>query len=93
MTYDLSLYRFKNYMIAMVNKNLLPLRYKLPFVGDVIFFSQGLKYNVEMLLFCTSYITFAAIKINTQSKLRQGRLAGFLLLHFLFTFRGSVGTI
>ncbi|XP_069778764.1 autophagy-related protein 9B isoform X2 [Narcine bancroftii] len=43
--------RFKNYMVAMVNKSLLPVRLSLPFLGDVIFFSQGLKYNFELIFF------------------------------------------
>ncbi|KAL5006246.1 hypothetical protein ScPMuIL_015052 [Solemya velum] len=43
--------RFKNYMIAMVNKSLLPLKFKLPFVGDCAFMSTGLKYNMELILF------------------------------------------
>ncbi|XP_078254067.1 autophagy-related protein 9B [Rhinoraja longicauda] len=43
--------RFKNYMVAMVNKSLLPVHLSLPFLGDVIFFSQGLKYNFELILF------------------------------------------
>ncbi|XP_078071683.1 autophagy-related protein 9B isoform X2 [Mustelus asterias] len=43
--------RFKNYTVAMVNKSLLPVRLSLPLLGDVIFFSQGLKYNFEMIFF------------------------------------------
>ena len=33
--------RFKNYLVAMVNKELLPLKFRLPFVGEqyvVLFF-------------------------------------------------------
>ncbi|XP_030624289.1 autophagy-related protein 9B isoform X2 [Chanos chanos] len=43
--------RFKNYTVAMVNKSLLPVRLHLPFLGDTIFFTQGLKYNFELILF------------------------------------------
>ncbi|CAK9827119.1 Autophagy-related protein 9A [Anthophora retusa] len=43
--------RFKNYMVAMVNKSLLPVRLKVPLVGEVIFMTRGLKYNMELLLF------------------------------------------
>ncbi|XP_006825096.1 autophagy-related protein 9A-like [Saccoglossus kowalevskii] len=43
--------RFKNYMVAMVNKELLPIRIFLPFVGDIIFLTNGYKYNLEMILF------------------------------------------
>lgn len=44
--------RFKNYQIAMINKSLLPVRLKVPLVGEVIFMTRGLKYNMELLLFC-----------------------------------------
>ena len=43
--------RFKNYLVAMVNKSLLPLTLPMPFVGSIIFLTQGLKYNLELLLF------------------------------------------
>ncbi|XP_077375796.1 autophagy-related protein 9B [Festucalex cinctus] len=43
--------RFKNYMVAMINKSLLPVRLQLPLLGDVIFLTQGLKYNFELILF------------------------------------------
>ncbi|CAM9205175.1 unnamed protein product [Bubo scandiacus] len=43
--------RFKNYMVAMVNKSLLPVRFHLPLLGSVVFLTQGLKYNLELLLF------------------------------------------
>ncbi|XP_057716103.1 autophagy-related protein 9A isoform X2 [Corythoichthys intestinalis] len=43
--------RFKNYMVAMVNKSLLPVRFQLPLLGDVVFFTRGLKYNFELIFF------------------------------------------
>lgn len=43
--------RFKNYMVAMVNKSLIPVHLKVPFYGNLVFFSSGLKYNIELLLF------------------------------------------
>ncbi|XP_064361619.1 autophagy-related protein 9B isoform X2 [Dromaius novaehollandiae] len=43
--------RFKNYTVAMVNKSLLPVRFQLPLLGPVVFLTQGLKYNLELLLF------------------------------------------
>ena len=36
--------------MALVNKDLLPVRLTLP-GADVVFLSQGLKYNMEWLLF------------------------------------------
>ncbi|CAB0006756.1 unnamed protein product [Nesidiocoris tenuis] len=43
--------RYKNYMVAMVNKSLLPARFNVPLIGEVVYLSHGLKYNIEMLLF------------------------------------------
>ncbi|XP_060549698.1 autophagy-related protein 9B isoform X2 [Pantherophis guttatus] len=43
--------RFKNYLVAMVNKSLLPIRFQLPLLGRGVFLTQGLKYNLELLLF------------------------------------------
>lgn len=48
--------RFKNYMVAMINKSLLPVRLQVPIIGEVIFMTRGLKYNMELLLFCEIYI-------------------------------------
>uniref|UniRef100_A0A673KSP8 Autophagy-related protein 9 n=1 Tax=Sinocyclocheilus rhinocerous TaxID=307959 RepID=A0A673KSP8_9TELE len=43
--------RFKNYTVAMINKSLLPVRLRVPFFSDMIFLTQGLKYNFELILF------------------------------------------
>ncbi|XP_047543440.1 autophagy-related protein 9A [Vanessa atalanta] len=43
--------RFNNYMVAMVNKNLLPLQIRVPCIGDFHYLSRGLKWNLEFLLF------------------------------------------
>ncbi|KAJ8012206.1 hypothetical protein DPEC_G00066280 [Dallia pectoralis] len=43
--------RFKNYMVAMVNKSLLPVQLELPLLGNLVFLTQGLKYNFELILF------------------------------------------
>ncbi|XP_039764035.1 autophagy-related protein 9A [Pararge aegeria] len=43
--------RFNNYMVAMVNKNLIPLQIQVPFIGDFHYLSRGLKWNLEFLLF------------------------------------------
>ena len=43
-------------MLALVHKNILPLEHRVPFLGDVIFFSEGLKFNIEWILF-GSYLT------------------------------------
>ncbi|XP_062325375.1 autophagy-related protein 9A [Osmerus eperlanus] len=43
--------RFKNYMVAMVNKSLLPVRFCPPLLGDCVFYTRGLKYNFELIFF------------------------------------------
>uniref|UniRef100_A0A4W6ECV7 Autophagy-related protein 9 n=1 Tax=Lates calcarifer TaxID=8187 RepID=A0A4W6ECV7_LATCA len=43
--------RFKNYMVAMVNKSLLPVRFRLPVLGESVFYTRGLKYNFELIFF------------------------------------------
>ncbi|XP_076159593.1 autophagy-related protein 9A [Alosa pseudoharengus] len=43
--------RFKNYMVAMVNKSLLPVRFHLPMLGNWVFYTRGLKYNFELIFF------------------------------------------
>ncbi|XP_037960831.1 autophagy-related protein 9A-like [Teleopsis dalmanni] len=52
---DLDIYhrilRFKNYMVALTNKNLLPVKYNIPIIGEVISLSRGLMVNVDFILF------------------------------------------
>uniref|UniRef100_A0A673B662 Autophagy-related protein 9 n=1 Tax=Sphaeramia orbicularis TaxID=375764 RepID=A0A673B662_9TELE len=43
--------RFKNYMVAMVNKSLLPVKFRLPVLGECVFYTRGLKYNFELIFF------------------------------------------
>ncbi|XP_037038233.1 autophagy-related protein 9A isoform X2 [Bradysia coprophila] len=43
--------RFKNYMVALMNKNLLPSKICPPIIGESVCFSRGLRYNIEMILF------------------------------------------
>ncbi|XP_044278444.1 autophagy-related protein 9B isoform X2 [Varanus komodoensis] len=43
--------RFRNYLVALVNKSLLPVRFRLPLLGEVVFLTRGLKFNLELLLF------------------------------------------
>lgn len=35
----------------MVNKSLLPVRFRLPVLGDIVFYTRGLKYNFELIFF------------------------------------------
>lgn len=53
---DLDIYhrilRYKNYLVAMINKGILPVRISvLPCLPSIVFFSQGLKFNLEWLFF------------------------------------------
>lgn len=38
-------------MVAMMNKNLLPSKICVPFIGESVCYSRGLRYNIEMILF------------------------------------------
>lgn len=42
----------------MVNKNLLPLKFRVPIFGETIFLTRGLKYNMEFLLFWGPWAPF-----------------------------------
>lgn len=44
--------RFKNYLVAMVNKGVIQCRFSLPLYGEKVFFTHGLKFNYELILFC-----------------------------------------
>ncbi|CAG0885065.1 unnamed protein product [Darwinula stevensoni] len=44
--------RFKNYLVAMVNKQLVSFTLHIPLIGEVVFLTRGLKYNLELILFC-----------------------------------------
>ena len=58
---DLDIYhrilRFKNYLVSMVNKDILPLRLTpLPCLPSFMFLSHGLKFNLEWLFFKVRYL-------------------------------------
>lgn len=52
---DLDIYhrilRFKNYLVALMNKNLLPVRFTVPVLGEVVTLSRGLLFNIDLILF------------------------------------------
>ncbi|XP_054163447.1 autophagy-related protein 9A-like [Oppia nitens] len=52
------LLRHHNFMIALINKGLLPIHYKVPFIGEVIYLTKGLQFNFQLLLFKTSFSLF-----------------------------------
>ncbi|GLG98624.1 Autophagy-related protein 9 [Gryllus bimaculatus] len=50
--------RFKNYFVAMINKSLLPVKIRIPFIGEIVYLTRGLKYNLELLLFWGPWAPF-----------------------------------
>ncbi|KAK6634991.1 hypothetical protein RUM44_000240 [Polyplax serrata] len=79
--------RFKNYMVAMVNKSLIPVQLKIPFYGNVIFFSRGLKYNIELLLFRGPFAPFVNnwhLKEDYKKVSKRKELADSLSKHILW---------
>ena len=54
--------RFKNYLVAMINKSILPCKFHFPFYGEKVFFTQGLKFNYELLLFCKQVFHFSIFR-------------------------------
>ena len=42
----------------MVNKSILPPKFNVPFMGETIFLTRSLKYNIEFLLFWGPWAPF-----------------------------------
>ncbi|XP_014257003.1 autophagy-related protein 9A [Cimex lectularius] len=80
--------RFKNYMVAMVNKSLLPPRFKLPFFGsEIVYLSHGLKTNIEFLLFWGPWSPFVNswhLKEDYKKVSKRQELASLLSKHILY---------
>ncbi|GLV38783.1 Autophagy-related 9 [Carabus blaptoides fortunei] len=79
--------RFKNYMVAMVNKGLIPAQIRVPYVGDVLFLTQGLKYNLEMILFWGPWSPFQDnwhVKEDYKQANKRKELAADLSKHILW---------
>ncbi|RXG68474.1 Autophagy-related protein 9A [Armadillidium vulgare] len=43
--------RYENYFIAMVNKNVIPLKLKLPILGEIVFLPRTLRFLLNGILF------------------------------------------
>ncbi|XP_017044652.1 autophagy-related protein 9A [Drosophila ficusphila] len=43
--------RFKNYLVALMNKQLLPVRFHIPLYGEVVSLSRGMLFNIDFILF------------------------------------------
>lgn len=85
--------RFKNYMVAMVNKALLPLKYKVPCYGDYVFLTTGLKYNLEMILFWGPWSPFENnwhLKTDFKNYHKRQELAAYLSRRILWVGIGNL---
>lgn len=69
--------RYKNYMISMVHRDVLPLSFNLPFIGETTFLTEGLKMNIEWLLFgahaYNPWAPFSSFQLKPQYKRRACR--------------------
>ncbi|XP_060519023.1 autophagy-related protein 9A isoform X2 [Cylas formicarius] len=50
--------RQENYFVAMVNKKLIPPRIYMPFLGDIVYWTKGMRYNIVGLLFWSPWSPF-----------------------------------
>ncbi|PSN50994.1 Autophagy-related protein 9A [Blattella germanica] len=85
--------RFKNYTIAMVNKSLLPVKFCVPFLGDIVFFTRGLKYNIELLFFWGPWAPFKNswhLKDDFKRVGKRKELAEQLSKHILWVGIGNL---
>lgn len=65
--------RFKNYMVALANKNLLP-SITLPVLGKTQFLSHSLKFNYQLIFFNSPFSIFENnFKIRDEYKVKKDR--------------------
>lgn len=79
--------RFKNYMVAMINKSLLPVKFQVPFIGETIFLSHGLKENMEFLLFWGPWSPFENnwhLRDDYKKSAKRNELAADLSKHIMY---------
>lgn len=50
--------RQQNYLVAIANKRLLPARLQIPGLGEVVYWTRGLRYNMQLLLFWGHWAPF-----------------------------------
>lgn len=50
--------RQENYMVALANKRLLPPRLNVPFVGEYVYWTKALRFNIQCLLFWSPWSPF-----------------------------------
>ncbi|XP_014283339.1 autophagy-related protein 9A isoform X2 [Halyomorpha halys] len=84
--------RFKNYMVAMINKSLIPPKFHLPLVGEVIYFSHGFKFNLEMILYWGPSSPFQEsfrLKDDYKKIAKRKELAAHLSRHISYVAIGN----
>ena len=95
--------RFTNFLVAMVNRSKLPCKINIPFYGEKVFFSEGLRFNFEMILFWGYGTPFDnSYHLNDKYKQRYNReeltrqlqaviaiyaVVNFLLFPLIFLYR------
>lgn len=76
--------RFKNYLVAMVNKELLPLKFKLPFIGEHALLTHGMRFNLDILLYWSPWSIFVnsyTLREDYKSHQQRKRLSDQLATH------------
>lgn len=81
--FDFIVYRYKNYMVALMNKNLIQTTVHLPLAGETNFFSKSLRFNLELIFFRTLINltnNFIKFKVNNLTKIYNQLLNSWFLL-------------
>lgn len=66
--------RHTNFLVALMNKGLLPVHYQVPFLGNVTYFSKGLVFNINYLIFKGPFGLFeTSWKLKSEYKSSQNR--------------------
>jgi autophagy-related protein 9 len=77
----------------MVNKHVLPLKCALPLMGELVFFSRGFKYNLELILFRAYGAPFENnwhLRQDFKTTGRRAELAQFLSRRILWFAVGNL---
>ena len=78
--------RHTNFLVALMNKGLLPVHYHVPFLGDVTYFPKGLVININCLIFKGPFAFFETswkLKSEYKSSANRVELAGKFANHCL----------
>ena len=67
--------RHTNFLVALMNKGLLPVHYHVPLLGDVTYFSKGLVFNINYLIFKGPFAFFeTSWKLRSEYKSSANRM-------------------